>query len=139
MKNKSAFTLIEVLIAVMLITVLVEGLLRVGTQERSIVSKAYNKVKIAEKISLIIDSLKVYKEHKKIDFDIYLKDLKISPISKHKLSDLFMYNAFLDEESKNSKNIYEGSDTSIKSIINIYKQTFLNKDGYSISYYRISR
>lgn len=140
MMTKSAFTLMEVLIAVMLISIVVTGILRVGSQERRVIAHAKNSSKISEKVSLFIDTLKPQKEQKKIKFDLYLKNLKINSNEKKKLNDTFTYNSFLSKAigEKNSPNQQENPNQK-SSIFEIYKQTFRDKNGYTASYYRIVR
>lgn len=140
MTTKSAFTLMEVLIAVMLISIVVTGILRVGSQERKVIAHAINRSKVSEKVSLFIDTLKPQKEQKKIKFDLYLKNLKIDSSDKKKLNDIFTYNSFLSKAIGENSTATKQENTNQKnSIFEIYKQTFRDKNGYTVSYYRIIR
>ncbi len=140
MTTKSAFTLMEVLIAVMLISIVVIGILRVGDQERKIIHHAENSSKVSEKISLFIDTLKPKKDQKKIKFDLYLKNLKINSKDRKKLDDTFTYNSFLSKTIGDKSNSVQKDDAKQKnSMFEIYKQTFRDKNGYTTSYYRIIR
>ena len=140
MTNKSAFTLMEVLVAVMLISIVVIGILRVDSQERKIIHHAQASSKVSEKVSLFIDTLKPQKDQKKIKFDLYLKNLKINSKDRKKLNDTFTYNSFLSKTIGDKSNSDQENDAKQKSsMFEIYKQTFRNKNGYVTSYYRIVR
>lgn len=140
MTNKSAFTLMEVLIAVMLISVLITGILRVGSQERKIIHHAQASSKVSEKVSLFIDTIKPQKDQKKIKFNLYLKNLKINPEDRKKLNDTFTYNSFLSKTIGDKSNSNQEDNTKQEnSMFEIYKQIFRDKNGYATSYYRIVR
>ena len=137
MMSRSAFTLVEVLVAVMLISILLTGIFKVSDQQTKIIAHALENSKISEKVSLFIDTLKPKKEKKKIELNSYLQNLKINSNAKRKLNDTFIYNSFLNETLQKNTHKKEKKDQNME--FKIYKQIFRNKNGYSVSYYRIIR
>lgn len=130
MTNKSAFTLIEVLIAITIIFLFVIETTNLNSQQKKIIAHALQRSQAGEKITLFIDKLKLEKNKKKIHFDTYLKNLKIDAKDKQNLNTTFIYTSFIDKTLKIDQN-----DSSFK----VYKQNFTDDKGDSITYYRIKR
>jgi len=142
MTSKGGFTLVEVLVAVMLISILVVQVINIVPNEDKVIHHAISQARMNDKISLFIDKLKVQKDEKEIIFDEFIKNYKLKPNYKKNLSDTFNYSAtivnFLGDTPKNKKND-DKKDKNESIAFKIYKQFFTNKKGYSTSYYRIVR
>ncbi len=135
--SRGAFTLVEVLVAVMLVSILATGILKVSNQQKKVITYAQKSSIVSERVSLFVDMLKPQKEKKKIELSLYLKNLKINSNIKKRLNDTFFYNSFLNKTIQKSTHKTERENLNIG--FKIYKQTFKAKDGYPISYYRVVR
>lgn len=139
MTTKSAFTLMEVLVAVMLISVVVVGIMKISTSENRVIKHAISQAGTDGKISLFIDELKLQKDKRDIKFGDFIKNLKINSKDKKNLKDSFTYNSFVTDTLDNNEMQKDTTDKKEDMVFKIYKQTFIDKKGYSTSYYRVVR
>ncbi len=135
--SRSAFTLIEVLVAIMLISIVVTGMLKIGSTQDKLIKYAISKSKIYDKVSLMIDDIKLQKkDHKKIEFKEYIKNLKLNSKDKKNLQDTFVYTSFIDRTIDDNQSS-QGDRDSLT--FRIYSQTFRDKQGNTAIYHRLIR
>jgi len=136
MMSKKAFTLLEVLIAIAIFSVVAIVVLKINSTNRQISAYVYKKEQLSQKVSFVIDSLPVKKDEKKIFFKDYLKNFSLKDNLLQRLDTQIFYKCSL------SKTLDENGDknnTKATTLFYIYKQNFQNKNGRSIHIYRIVR
>ncbi len=135
MTNKSGFTLMEVLIAVLIISVIVTGMLSISSKENRLIKQSLRYTELSNQISLFIYNLKVEKEKKDINLYDYIKNFKINDEYKKEYKKNIHYvskmiKSYGDQTEKKSKD---------KNTFKIYQESFSDDSGATIRVYRLSR
>ena len=128
MTSKKAFTLIEVLVAVMIISITVAAILRFSSKEDTIINHYKRQEQLAQESSLFVYGLKIGKDKRKIELYDFIKNLKIK--NKEDFKKSIFYKSDLYKNLQGDKN---------GSVFKIYKENFSDKEGISLYYYRITR
>ncbi len=141
MNSRGAFTLMEVLIAVMIISLLVTSALKIVSGDNTLIRHVHHVEFLSDTVSLISNNLKVQKDKKSIDVYDNIKNYKIKDSDKKFFKNEIEYSSKLiktfdenesDDDLQNSKN-------SKGIIFSIYKENFRNREGYSVSFFRVFR
>ena len=146
MMSKKAFTLLEVLIAIAIFSVVAIEVLKISSTHKQISSFISQREQLSQKVSFVIDTLKVKKDEKKIYFKDYIKNFYLKDSLLKKLDTKIFYKCTISQtfdengdenNTENSTNVENKQKAT--TLFYIYKQNFQNKNGRSIHIYRIVR
>ncbi len=146
MMSKKAFTLLEVLIAIAIFSIVAIEVLKISSTHKQISSFIHQKEQLSQKVSFVIDTLPIKKDEKKIYFKDFVKNLYLKDSLLKRLDTKIFYKCsisqtFDENGDENSTENSTDNDNKQKAttLFYIYKQNFQNKNGRSIHIYRIVR
>jgi len=142
--NRGAFTLIEVLVAVFIISILVTSVLKIVSRDDGLIRHAKKIEEVASEVSLFADTLTVKKDKKKIDLYDYVKNLKLRDSDKIDYKIVFdyscdVYKSFDEDLRPIGQTDDEQEKDKTSPMFSVYKENFKSQKGGFVSFFRIRR